>query len=85
MRMNPNIGEGDYQVKLKQIIGFLGKKDKVKINMFFRGRQMAHREIGRHILDRIIADVAQHGEPENKPSMEGRVMFVLVNPISSKT
>lgn len=84
MRLNPNIGEGDYQVKLKQIVGFLEKKDKVKINMLFRGRQMAHREIGRHILDRVIADVAKYGEPEKNPSMEGRVMFVLINPISSK-
>jgi len=84
MRLNPNIGEGDYQVKLKQIIGFLGKKDKVKVNMFFRGREMAHREIGRRILDRIIIDAAKYGEPENSPSMEGRVMFVLINPVSSK-
>jgi translation initiation factor IF-3 len=84
IRLNPNIGEGDYQVKLKQIIGFLGKKDKVKINMFFRGRELAHKEIGRRILDRVIADVAKYGQPEKSPSMEGPVMFVLINPISGK-
>ncbi|MCK5082413.1 MAG: translation initiation factor IF-3 [Candidatus Omnitrophica bacterium] len=84
LRLKPNIGEGDYQVKLKQAVGFLEKKDKVKVNMFFRGREMAHREIGRNILDRMIKDVAEHGLPERSPSMEGRVMFILLNPVTGK-
>ncbi|MCK4882180.1 MAG: translation initiation factor IF-3 C-terminal domain-containing protein, partial [Candidatus Omnitrophica bacterium] len=70
--------------KLKQAVGFLEKKDKVKVNMFFRGREMAHREIGRNILDRMIKDVAEHGLPERSPSMEGRVMFILLNPVTGK-
>lgn len=84
LRLKPNIGEGDYQIKLKQAVGFLEKKDKVKVNMFFRGREMAHREIGRNILDRMIKDVAEHGLPERSPSMEGRVMFILLNPVTGK-
>ena len=85
IRLKPNIGSGDYQIKLKQIIGFLDKKDKVKINMFFRGREMAHKDLGRNILERMITDTKEHGQPEKAPSMEGRVMYVVFNPLSSKT
>ena len=84
LRLKPHIGEGDYQIKLKQAIGFLDKKDKVKVNMFFRGREMAHKELGRDILERLIKDAAEHGTPEKAPSMEGRVMYVVLNPVSSK-
>ena len=84
IRLKPHIGDGDYQVKLKQAIGFLEKKDKVKINMFFRGREMAHKELGRNILERMIKDVAEHVVPEKSPSMEGRVMYILLNPVTSK-
>ena len=84
LRLKPNIGTGDYQIKLKQAIGFLEKKDKVKVNMFFRGREMAHKELGRNILERMIKDVAEHGLPEKSPSMEGRVMYILLNPVTSK-
>ena len=85
IRLKPNIGEGDYQVKLRQIIGFLDKKDKVKVNMFFRGREMSHKELGQRILERIISDVAEHGQPDASLSMEGRVMFVLLNPAAAKS
>ena len=84
IRLKPNIGSGDYQVKLKQIISFLKKKDKVKVNMFFRGREMAHKELGQRILERVIADTAEHGQPDQGLSMEGRVMFILLNPVSEK-
>jgi len=83
IRLKPNIGEGDYQVKLKQIVGFLEKKDKVRVNMFFRGREMAHKELGQRILDRLIVDIAKFGQPEKDLSMEGRVMYVLFNPTTS--
>lgn len=84
IRFKPNIGDGDYQVKIKQAAGFLEKKDKVKINLFFRGREMMHSELGKKILDRAITDLSQYGEVEKAPSMEGRVMYVIFNPISSK-
>ncbi len=85
IRLKPFIGDSDYNVKLKMAVGFLKKKDKVKINMFFRGREMAHKELGRDVLDRTIKDLAEYGQPEKSPTMEGRVMFVLFNPVSSKT
>jgi translation initiation factor IF-3 len=85
IRLNPNIGSGDYQIKVKQIIGFLDKKDKVRVNMFFRGREMAHKELGRAVLDKIIVDTAKNGQPEKSPEMEGRVMYILLNPVSGKT
>ena len=84
IRLKPRIGEGDYQIKMKQAAGFLKKKDKVKINMIFRGREITHREIGKEILERMVRDLEPYGQPERPPSMEGRMMSVLMNPISSK-
>jgi len=84
IRMKPHIGEGDYQIKLRQAINFLRKKDKVKINMFFRGREMAHKELGEEIVKRMITDVSEFGQPEKSPSFEGRVMNVVINPVSTK-
>jgi translation initiation factor IF-3 len=84
IRFKPNIGEGDYQIKLKQAIGFLKKKDKVKINMFFRGREMMHKELGFKILERVVAEIAEYGQSEKNLAMEGRVMTVLIAPNASK-
>lgn len=85
IRLKPNIGDGDYKVKLKQIATFLDKKDKVKVNMFFRGREMTHKELGLRVLVRLISDIAQHGQPESEPAMEGRVMIILLNPNPGKS
>lgn len=84
LRLKPHIGESDYQTKLKQGIGFLEKKDKVKINMMFRGRELMHRSLGKEIIDRMVIDMKEHGVPEKAPSMEGRTMYVVLNPISDK-
>ncbi len=84
IRLKPHIGDSDYQIKLKKVLTFLEDKDKVKINMFFRGREMAHKELGREILERMVSDTAEHGKPEKAPSMEGRVMYILLTPISKK-
>ncbi len=80
IRLKPHIGEGDYKIKLKQAIGFLNKKDKVKVNMFFRGREMMHKELGAQILERIVKDIGEYGQPEKRPSFEGRVMSVIFTP-----
>ncbi|MBI5149902.1 MAG: translation initiation factor IF-3 [Candidatus Omnitrophica bacterium] len=80
IRLKPNIGESDYQIKVKQAAGFLQKKDKVKINMFFRGREMMHKDLGGKVLDRAIVDLAEHGQAEKKPAMEGRIMTVVIAP-----
>lgn len=80
IRVKPNIDEHDYQTKLKQAITFLKKKDKVKVNLFFRGRQMEHIDLGRKILDRFIVDTQNDAVLEKEPALEGRIMSFLLNP-----
>ena len=84
IRLKPHIGEGDYQTKLKQAIIFLQKKDKVKVNMFFRGREIVHRELGREILQKMIKDLDEHAQIEKGLGMEGRVMSVTFAPHTEK-
>jgi translation initiation factor IF-3 len=80
VRIKPNIDEHDYQVKLKQAINFLNKKDKVKVSLMFRGRQMEHIDLGRRVLDRFINDAQHAGKVEKDSSIEGRVMSVVLAP-----
>lgn len=80
IRVKPHIEEHDYQVKLKQAQNFLSKKAKVKINLFFRGREMAHREIGQKVLDKFILDIAECGQVEKQPLMQGRILSVTIAP-----
>ncbi len=80
VRLKPNIDEHDYQVKLKQTIAFLQKRDKVKINLFFRGRQAEHMDLGRKLLDKFITDTQTDGQLEKEPYLEGRVMSIVVSP-----
>jgi len=80
IRLKPNIDEHDYEIKLKQVAGFLKKKDKVRINLFFRGRQMEHVDLGRKVLDRFIQDIQNDGQVEKAPAMEGRIMSFVVAP-----
>ena len=80
IRVKPHIEEHDYQVKLKQLVTFLKKKDKVKLSLFFRGREMAHQDIGKHVIDRFMADINQVGQVEKGPLMEGRVLTLTVAP-----
>ena len=84
IRVKPHIDENDYQVKLKQAIAFLEKKDKVKVNLFFHGREFSFKEQGRRILDKFINDLAVHGQVEKDPMMEGRIMSVVISPKSEK-
>lgn len=80
IRLKPNIDEHDYATKVKQAQTFLKKKDKVKINLFFRGRQMEHLDLGRKILDKFIIDTQGDGHVEKEPSMEGRIMYFVIAP-----
>jgi translation initiation factor IF-3 len=80
IRLKPNIDSHDYQTKLKQAIAFLGKKDKVKINLFFRGRQMEHLDLGRKILDKFIVDTQNNAQLEKEPMLEGRVISLVLAP-----
>ncbi len=84
IRLKPHIDDNDYQVKLKQAISFLQKKDKVKMNLMFRGRELSYREQGRGVLERFISDLNGYGQPERSPMMEGRIMSVVITPKSEK-
>ena len=80
IRIKPNIDPHDYQTKLKQAIAFLNKKDKVKVNLFFRGRQMEHMDLGRKILDKFITDTQNSAQVEKEPVLEGRVISLVLSP-----
>lgn len=80
IRLKPNIDDHDYQVKLRHAIIFLQKKDKVKVNLFFRGRQMEHVDLGRRILDRFIADTKNEAQVEKEPVLEGKIMSLVLSP-----
>ena len=84
IRVKPHIDENDYQVKVRQAKAFLSKKDKVKINLFFRGREVSFKEKSRKILERFMGDLASCGQPESSPQMEGRIMSVVIIPSTDK-
>ena len=83
VRFKPKIEEHDYQVKLKHIKEFLGEKDKVRVSLRFRGREMAHRELGLEILNRIATDVAALGEMETAPRTLGKTVTMTLVPKSA--
>ncbi|MFA7283724.1 MAG: translation initiation factor IF-3 [Candidatus Omnitrophota bacterium] len=80
IRLKPNIDEHDFETKVKQALSFLKKKDKVRINLFFRGRQMEHVDLGRNVLDKFIVATQDEGQVERSPSMEGRIMSFVLSP-----
>ncbi|MDD4894754.1 MAG: translation initiation factor IF-3 [Candidatus Omnitrophica bacterium] len=80
IRLKPNIDDHDYEIKVKHAIDFLKKKDKVKVSLFFRGRQMEHLDLGRKILDKFIIDVQNDGQVEKEPVLEGRIISFMVGP-----
>lgn len=80
IRLKPNIDEHDYQVKLRHLREFLSKKDKVKLSLVFRGREMAHKDLAKRVLDRMIADILEHGQIEKEPLLEGRMMTTVITP-----
>jgi translation initiation factor IF-3 len=84
IRLMPHIDEHDYQVKLRQAITFLSKKDKVKINLFFRGREMAFKDLGQKILERMTKDLAPYCQVEKSPLLEGRILTLVLAPRSDK-
>lgn len=80
IKFRPNTDEGDYNIKLRNIIGFLNDGDKVKITLRFRGREMAHQEFGVRLLDRIKEDLQTYGLIEQHPKLEGRQMVMVLSP-----
>lgn len=83
VKFRPGTGEGDYQVKLRNLIRFLSDGDKTKVTMRFRGREHAHRELGLELLKRVEADLAEYGTVEQQPAMEGRQMVMVLGPKKS--
>ncbi|WP_134081916.1 translation initiation factor IF-3 [Thiohalophilus thiocyanatoxydans] len=80
VKFRPGTEEGDYQVKLRNLIRFLENGDKAKVTLRFRGREMAHQELGRHLLERIEKDLAEIASVEQFPRMEGRQMVMVIAP-----
>lgn len=80
VKFRPGTEEADYQVKLRNLLRFLSEGDKAKVTLRFRGREMAHQEIGRRLLDRVAVDLAEHATVEQYPMMEGRQMIMVFSP-----
>lgn len=84
MKMRPKIDEHDYDFKTKAVAKFLESGHRVKVSIFFRGREMAFLDRGREVLERVAADVAEVGRMEGEPKMEGRYMRAMFAPLGSK-
>ncbi len=80
MKFRPGTEEGDYQVKLRNLTRFLENGDKAKVTLRYRGREMAHQEIGMELLKRVEADLAELGSVEQFPKMEGRQLTMVIAP-----
>jgi len=80
IKMRPNIDDHDYDVKMRAMVKFLGEGDKVKVTLRFRGREMAHQELGRKVLERVRDDLEELAKVEQMPQMEGRQMIMLLGP-----
>lgn len=80
IKFRPGTDEGDYQVKLRNLIRFLEEGDKAKITLRFRGREMAHQELGLQLLNRVEGDLKDYGAVEQRPRLEGRQMVMVIAP-----
>ncbi|EAP76336.1 translation initiation factor [Roseovarius nubinhibens ISM] len=80
IKFRPNTDTHDYEVKMRSVMKFLENGDKVKITMRFRGREMAHQDLGRQLLQRVSGDIEGVGKVENMPKMEGRQMIMIIAP-----
>jgi len=80
MKFRPGTDEGDYQVKLRNLVRFLENGDKAKVTLRYRGRELAHQEIGMQLLKRVEADLSELGAVEQFPKMEGRQMTMVIAP-----
>ena len=80
VKFRPGTDDGDYNIKVRNLKRFLEDGDKTKITLRFRGREMAHQELGLQLLKRVEADLAELGQVEQFPKMEGRQMVMMVGP-----
>ncbi|RQM47817.1 translation initiation factor IF-3 [Paraburkholderia bannensis] len=84
VKFRPGTDDGDYNVKLRNLVRFLEDGDKTKITLRFRGREMAHQEIGMRVLERLRTDLEEVGQVEQMPKMEGRQMIMVLSPKKKK-
>ena len=84
IKFRPGTEEGDYQVKLRNLKRFLSDGDKTKVTLRFRGREMAHQELGMELLKRVEQDLEEYGAVEQHPKMEGRQMIMVLGPKKKK-
>jgi len=80
IKLRPNIDEHDYQVKMRNVVKFLSGGDKVKVTLRFRGREMAHQELGANVLTRVREETEEIAKIEAMPKMEGRQMIMVLAP-----
>ena len=80
VKFRPNTDTHDYDVKMRNVTRFLENGDKVKVTLRFRGREMAHQDLGRDLLHRVADDIEGLGKVENMPKMEGRQMIMIIAP-----
>lgn len=80
IKFRPGTDTHDYDVKMRSVLKFLEEGDKVKVTLRFRGREMAHQELGMELLNRVASDVSQLGKVENMPRLEGRQMVMMIGP-----
>nr|WP_254797393.1 translation initiation factor IF-3 [Pseudomonas aromaticivorans] len=84
VKFRPGTEEGDYQVKLRNLVRFLVDGDRAKVSLRFRGREMAHQELGMELLKRVENDLAEYGSVEQHPKMEGRQLIMVIAPKKKK-
>ena len=84
IKFRPGTEEGDYQVKLRNLVRFLNEGDKAKVSLRFRGREMAHQELGMELLKRVENDLAEIGTVEQHPKLEGRQLMMVIAPKKRK-
>jgi translation initiation factor IF-3 len=84
IKFRPGTDEGDYQVKLRNLVRFLSEGDKAKVTLRFRGREMTHQELGLALLKRVEGDLVEHALVEQFPKMEGRQMVMVLGPKKKK-
>lgn len=81
VKFRPNTDTHDYDVKMRNVYKFLDNGDKVKVTLRFRGREMAHLNLGRALLERVAVDTEEFGKVDSIPKMEGRQMVMMINPL----
>jgi translation initiation factor IF-3 len=84
IKFRPGTDIGDYKIKLRKLVEFLEEGDRTKVTLRFRGREMAHQELGLELLQRVKADLESYGTVEQEPKMEGRLMVMVLAPKRNK-